>query len=220
MSDIDDNTRAAPVAAPVSAGEEAVSNDMVLLPSMAFAVPFSLQPDGKQVYITTGGKLVCPHGENSSTICYWLAAEKNARLKGEPVPPRGGSRGRTICDCQSTEGLNVKPDADIILPTPPNSLFDFLESKGAEVIRVKGRDARRVPHVEGPSFLTSTGKFVCRHGASRMALARRQKTATPTPRQPMCGCVLKGFPVRPGLKGLQMGRCAGKVVMLARKAEQ
>ena len=31
----------------------------------------------------------------------------------------------------------------------------------------------------------------------------------------MCGCVLKGLPVRPGLKGLQLGRCAGKAVLLA-----
>ena len=197
-----------------------VTTDMVLLPSMAFATSFSLQPDGKQVFITTGGKLVCPHGELSSTICYWLAAEKKARLNGEPVPPRGGSRGHTTCDCQTTEGLNVKPDADTIVPAPPNSLFDFLESKGTELVRVKGRDARRVPHVEGPTFLTSTGKLVCRHGATRMTLARRQKTETPSPRQQLCGCVLKGLPVRPGLKGLQLGRCAGKAVMLARKAEQ
>lgn len=197
-----------------------VSTDMVLLPSMAFAAPFSLQPDGKQVFITTGGKLVCPHGELSSTICYWLAAEKKARLNGEPVPPRGGSRGLTTCDCQTTEGLNVKPDADTIVPKPPNSLFDFLEAKNTEVIRVKGRAARRVPHIDGPAFLTSNGKFVCRHGVSRMTLERRQKAAAPSSLRPLCGCVLKPMPVRPGQKGVQLGRCAGKAVMLARKAQE
>jgi hypothetical protein len=44
--------------------------DQVVLPSMAFATPFSLQPDSKRVFMTTGGKLVRPHGECSSTICY------------------------------------------------------------------------------------------------------------------------------------------------------
>ena len=80
---------------------------LVLLPSLCFGAPFSLQPDGKQVFITPAGKLVCPHGELSSTISYWLASEKKARLEGLPIPPRGGSRGRSSCDCQSTEGLNV-----------------------------------------------------------------------------------------------------------------
>jgi len=33
---------------------------LVLLPSLCFGAPFSLQPDGKQVFITPAGKLVCP----------------------------------------------------------------------------------------------------------------------------------------------------------------
>ena len=75
------------------------TTDLVLLASLSFGTPFSLHADGKQVYTTPSGKLVCPHGELSSTICFWLAAEKKARLEGLPLPPRGGSRGRSFCDC-------------------------------------------------------------------------------------------------------------------------
>ena len=133
--------------------------DLVLLPSICFGAPFSLQPDVKQVFITPTGKLVCPHGELSSTICYWLAAEKKAWFEGLPLPPRGGSRGRSSCDCQSTEGLNVTPDASTASPPPPTSLFQFLEDTGAELTTVKGREARRIPHFPGPMFVTTLGKF-------------------------------------------------------------
>ena len=182
--------------------------DLELLPLLCFGTPFSLQPDGKQVYITPAGKLVCPHGELSSTICYWLAAEKKARLEGKPLPPRGGSRGRSCCDCQSTEGLNVTPDASMALPSPPTSLFEFLEDTGAELIKVKGRDARRIPHVPGPTFVTTLGKLCCRHGASRASLCKKQKALAPSSRRPACRCVLEPLPARSGLKDLQLGKCA------------
>lgn len=201
---------------PTDATPSKTDTDLVLLPSMAFASPFSLQPDGKRVFMTTGGKLVCPHGECSSTICYWLAAEKKAQLEGKPLPPRGGSRAASACDCQSTEGLNVTPDAQTRAPAPPHSLFDFLEAKDAECIKVKGRDARRIPHLGGPTFVTATGKLVCRHGASRASLCKRQKADSPSARLPACGCVLKALPVRAGLKGLQLGKCQGKAVLIAR----
>ena len=35
-----------------------------------------VQPDGKQIFLTTAGKLVCPHGECSGTICHWLREER------------------------------------------------------------------------------------------------------------------------------------------------
>ena len=181
--------------------------DLELLPSLCFGTPFSLQPDGKQVYLTPAGKLVCPHGEGSSTICYWLAAEKKARLEGRPLPPRGGSRGGSCCDCQSTEGLNVKPDVSTVLPSPPTSLFEFLEDTGAEVIKVKGRDARRIPHVPGPTFVTTLGRLCCRHGASRTSLCKKQKALAPSSRRPACHCVLKPLPARAELKDLRFGKC-------------
>ena len=198
-------------------GPSRQSHDLELLPSMCFGAPFSLQPDGKQVYITPTGKLVCPHGELSSTICYWLAAEKKARLEGLPLPPRGGSRGRSSCDCQSTDGLNVTPDALAALPSAPASLFEFLEDTGAELIKVKGRDARLIPHVPGPTFVTALGKLCCRHGASRASLSKKQKALAPSSRRPACQCVLKPLPARSGLKNLQLGKCTPcKAVLLQR----
>jgi len=62
-----------------------------LLPSMCFAVPHHREPDGKQIWLASDGSLRCPHGEKSSTICYWLAEEKAARAKGKATPPRGQS---------------------------------------------------------------------------------------------------------------------------------
>ena len=194
--------------------------DLVLLPSLCFGAPFSLQPDGKQVYITPAGKLVCPHGECSSTLCYWLAAEKKARLEGLPLPPRGGSRGWTCCDCQNTEGLNVTPDASTALPMPPTSLFEFLEDTGAELVKVKGRDARRIPHVPGPTFVTTLGRLCCRHGASRASLCKKQKALAPSSRRPACQCVLKPLPARAEFKDLQLGKCApGKAVLQAARSQ-
>lgn len=151
------------------------------------------------MHLTPNGKLVCPHGELSSTLCYWLADEKKAKLKGEPLPPRGGTRMPSSCDCCSTEGLNVAVDASVPLPAMPSSLFEFLEENGAELVKVKGLDARRVPHMPGPMFVTKYGKFVCRHGRSRAALCKKST----------CGCVLKAMPVRANMKGLKMGLVAG-----------
>ena len=202
---------------PMGAEDEANGANPVLLPSLCFGTPFSLQPDGKQVFITPTGKLVCPHGELSSTICYWLAAEKKARLEGLPPPPRGGSRGQSVCDCQNTEGLNVTPDPSTALPSPPDSLFQFLEDTGAELVKVKGRDARRVPHVPGPTFVTAYGKLCCRHGASRVSLCKKKKFA-PSTRRPACECVLKPLPARSGLKDLQLGKWAPGKAVLAQAA--
>ena len=191
------------------------SGSTVLLPSMVFGLPYSRQPDGKQVYISTNAKLLCPHGELSSTICYWIAAEKRARMLGLPPPQRGGSRSPSLCDCASTEGLNVKPCSGTPLPELPASLFEHLEVCDTELIQVKGRDARRIPHLGGPTFLTSTGKLVCRHGASRASLAKRAKMASPSARMPTCSCSLKPLPSRLGLKTMRLGKYCGKAVLSA-----
>jgi hypothetical protein len=189
----------------MGAEEESRNSQLVLLPSLVFGTPFSERPDGTHVYLTPTGKLVCPHGELSSTISCWLAAEKKARLHGLPPPPRGGSRGRSACTCTSTEGLNVQLSscATIEPPKPPGSLFQFLEDTNTELVKVKGRDARLVPHVQGPMFVTDCGKLCCRHGANRRALCKRQKMA---PKRPLCKCVLETLPSRSGLKNLQLGK--------------
>ena len=189
-----------------------------LLPSMQFGTLHHVQADGKQVFITTSGKLVCPHGECSSTILSWLRDERIAKEKGLPLPARGGSRGISTCDCQNTDGLNGKLDnGSGLADTTPTSLFEFLEKQDTELITVKGREARRIPHLSGPTYVTATGKLCCRHGASRQSLINKQKAGSrPSSRLPTCGCVLHPLPVRNGgLRGVQMGKyakqCPGRV---------
>ena len=156
-----------------------------LLPSLAFGVPFSVHVDKKVVYITPEGRLVCPHGECGSTICAWITAEKTALRAGQPQPPRGGGRALSCCTCQSSEGLHVSTKHAEI-PPPPGPLFDFLRLQNAEVLTLKGRESRRIPHLEGPTYLTACGRLHCAHGRARGTLLRRS----------ICGCVLRPLPKR------------------------
>ena len=177
---------------------------------MQFATPHHVEADGKQVFITMDGKLVCPHGECSSTILYWLREERIAKEKGLPLPVRGGCRGMSTCDCQNTDGLNGKRgDCEGHKPTPA-SLFEYLEQQDTELITVKGRQARRIPHLSGPTYVTEIGTLCCRHGASRLSLINKQKAGSrPSVRLPTCGCTLFPLPVRSGgLRGIQMGKYA------------
>ena len=181
-----------------------------LLPSMQFATLHHVEPDGKRVFITTDNKLVCPHGECSSTILYWLREERLAKAKGLPTPVRGGCRGISMCDCQNTDGLNGKRCVDCGVKATPSSLFEFLEQQSTDLIMVKGREARCIPHLPGPTYVTSTGKLCCRHGASRLSLINKQKAGSrPSARLPTCGCKLQPLPVRSGgLRGVRMGKYA------------
>ena len=176
---------------------------------MQFATPYGVEPDGKQIFITTNGKLVCPHGECSSTISFWIREERKAMEAGLPPPPRGGTRGLSVCDCQNTDGLNGKVRVEsICLPARPSSLFEYLEQEDTEAIVVKGRDARRIPYLPGPTFVTSHGRLVCRHGASRLSLINKQRAGDrPSVRLPRCGCMLKPLPVRnTGMGSMPMGK--------------
>ena len=100
----------------------------------------------------------------------------------------------------------MKPSAAVALPVAPKSLFEFLEMQEAELIKVKGLDARRIPHLSGPTFVTVTGHLCCRHGASRASLRKSEKTPHSSKRLPTCGCSLKPLPWRTGLKHLQLGK--------------
>ena len=177
---------------------------LVLLPSMRFARPFQTMSDGKKIYISTEGRLLCEHGELASTINYWTSAEKKAKSEGREPPSRGGFH-PSICDCVTTEGMNVAIPADVCLPVRPSSLFDFLEATNTEWIKVKGRDARRIPHVPGPAFVSTVGRVTCRHGASRLSLIKKERFGE-SKRRPNCGCKLKALSLHGSLKGLQLGK--------------
>jgi len=179
-----------------------------LLPSLRFARLYDTMVDGKKIYLSTEGQLLCEHGELASTISFWTSIEKRAKIDGTEPPPRGGFQTPSICDCVTTEGLNCKLLDDVCLPARPPSLFAFLEITGTEVIKVKGRDARRIPYVSGPTFVSTVGTLACRHGASRRSLIKKTKTQMESKRLPNCGCKLKALPMNSGLKGLQLGKFA------------
>jgi hypothetical protein len=180
--------------------------ELELLPSMRFGRLYTTMVDGKKVYLSTEGQLLCEHGELASTISFWTSIEKRAKIDGTEPPPRGGFQTPSICDCVTTEGLNGKIDDDVCLPARPPSLFDFLQSNDAEVIKVKGRDARRIPYTDSPVFVSTIGTLTCRHGASRRSLIKKSKTQLESKRLPTCGCKLKALSMSSGLKGLQLGK--------------
>jgi hypothetical protein len=181
---------------------------VVLLPSMRFGRLYSKQADGKACYLTTEGQLVCEHGELSSTISFWTSLEKRARADGLDPPPRGGFNSPSMCDCQTTEGLNVQVPEDVLLPAKPDSLFEFLEVTNTETIKVKGREARLIPHVRGPAFVSTVGTVTCRHGASRRSLIKKERATAESTRLPKCGCKLGQLSMNGGLKSLQLGKFA------------
>ena len=207
--------------AAIGTGTGNTGTSLTLLSSMVFGREFSTLPDGKKTYMTTTGKLVCEHGEHASTICHWLMVEKRARLENTPAPPRGGDRGRSFCDCAHTDGLNCKPSPLVKPPVPPESLFGFLQASGAEMVVIKGHEARRVPHLAGPTFVMATGRFCCRHGASRQSLINKQRAIKPSPRRPTCGCKLELRPKRAdAFKDMRIGLYASNKPVLCETAEK
>ena len=177
-----------------------------LLPSLRFGRLYNTMVDGKKVYLSTEGQLLCEHGELASTISFWTSIEKRAKIDGTEPPPRGGFQTPSICTCQTTEGLNGKIEDNVCLPARPPSLFAFLESNGAECVKVKGRDARRIPYTDSPAFVSTIGTLTCRHGASRRSLIKKSKTHFESKRLPTCGCKLKALSMHSGLKGVQLGK--------------
>lgn len=174
-----------------------IAMEMTLLPSMKFAHYFNTQSDGRQVFITPESRLVCQHGEATFTIRNWLTSERKAKEAGLPQPQRLGGRGLSVCNCQSTEGLNIKPRDTVEAPPLPESLFSFLKARKTKSIVIKGMDGVQMPYTTGPTFLLANGRFTCRHGSSRQSLIRKQRSTAPSSRLPKCGCELHCLPVRP-----------------------
>ena len=61
---------------------------------------------------------------------------------------------------------------------------------------IKGHEAHRIPHLAGPTFVMATGRFCCRHGASRQSLINKQRAIKPSRRRPTCDCKLELRPKR------------------------
>ena len=173
----------------------------VLLPSMQTGMLYKTEPDGKRIYLNASRtKLLCPHGECSSTIKHWVNMEARAKELGEAPPPRGGSRGLSKCDCQDTLGLNPKSiDVSICQPADePASLFELLEQMDTDCLTIKGQPARHIPYMPGPMYCTARGKLCCAHGHSRASIKKGQKATHVSNRLPKCACNLGVMPVRSG----------------------
>ena len=80
------------------------SDGRILLPNFVVAKLYAKRQDGRKVYMTCTGSLVCEHGETAGTITYWTAMEARARAEGRS-PPKRGRAGVSVCDCQSSAGL-------------------------------------------------------------------------------------------------------------------
>ena len=180
----------------------AKAGELTLMPTFRFAQPHSVASDGRRIFVTNDGTLLCPHGEKASTICTWVHQEKVAERQGVAPPPRG-----SICDCISSQGLHkaVAPPAPLALP---ESLFDHLCAMGMPAITVHGRPARRVPFTKGErtAYLTTMGDLVCPHGRKRETLADKRWIA----KGRACTCAPSAFPIRSALKGVRLGRHAGE----------
>ena len=166
------------------------SDGRILLPNFVVAKLYAKRQDGRKVYMTCTGSLVCEHGETAGTITYWTAMEARARAEGRS-PPKRGRAGVSVCDCQSSAGLVCRSINTSMHPEAPPSLYAFLESKGEDEITVRGVSARRLPHLEGPTYLTATGKLVCKHGNSKRALITKARAR--------CDCKLGRLPLRNSL---------------------
>lgn len=171
-----------------------------LMPSLQFAKLHHVEPNGKHIFVSAAGTLLCPHGEVSSTIGSYLSDEQRARDRGETSPPRGGmgTRGGTVCDCLNTDGLNVAKDENARGFTPPASLFDFLCTADTREILSRGHPARQLPIAACPdTFISEYGKLLCPHGHSKRAAKKR------------CGCCVAPLPYRRANVGLKLGRFMG-----------
>jgi hypothetical protein len=181
------------------------SGGLVLLPSFRFARPHS-ELNGRRIFITSGGDLVCEHGELPSTISTWLQREKAAERSGHSPPPRA-----SICDCRTSKGLNSAGSPGQAAK-PPKSLFDHLCSLEMPTITVHGREARQVPFTHGnqTTFLTTMGDLVCRHGRKRQTLGNKRWKEGAVSKGIACSCAPPPFPFRKSLVGVRLGRYGGQ----------
>ena len=95
------------------------SGKWIVLPSMRVGRLHHVC-EGRPVFVTTAGALVCKHGELSSSICSWISTEQRCTQQGEKPPARN-----SVCDCENSDGLNwTKEMPRPMVPIdPPESTF-------------------------------------------------------------------------------------------------
>jgi hypothetical protein len=187
--------------------EDVLAGKLVYMQSGRIARLYRIDPDGRRIFITPKGQLLCEHGERPSTILGWISAEAHAGGDARP-------RTTTCCTCLNTDGLHhtksMPMPAPEELPPEPESLFSFLEQLGTEKITVKGRISLHVPHTIGRQrmFLTQRGgQLVCAHAHTREILSKIKKArdtgATAMRlRGPMCDCEFSSLASRKAVRGL------------------
>ena len=110
--------------------------------------------NGRKVFITSDGKLVCEHGEVSRSIWSWITAEQRAKSAGIEPPPHNSA-----CDCANTDGLHwtkEMPESLVSIDPPSDTLFGVLNELDTGKVVVRGHALRHVPHTQ-----TATRHSLC-----------------------------------------------------------
>ena len=163
--------------------------------------------NGRKVFITSNGKLVCEHGEVSRSICSWITAEQRAKSAGIEPPPRNSA-----CDCANTDGLHwtkEMPESLVSIDPPSDTLFGVLNELDTGKVVVCGHALRHVPHTNGNAALFVSekgGVLCCRHGHSLNVLRAMQEGKAKRFKGGVCGCCIEKPARRVGLMKQQHQR--------------
>ena len=188
--------------------QDILNGKPILTDTMRVARFHRVDSEGRRIFITPSGQLLCPHGERPSTILSWTGPEECAKRDGLPVP----ARKNTTCTCDHTELMyhtksNPLPPAEE-LPPVPSSLYTFLEALDTHKIVVRGQAARHVPGTgtgTGAMYVRKKGgHFCCKHLHTLAVIKKMKKARELTQHTPskfrggMCGCTLPKLPQRVG----------------------
>ena len=128
---------------------------------------------------------LCKHGETSSTIRTWLSLEAQARAEGKDSP----SRGKTMCDCKSTHGL--QNNTDTVPMEPPSCVYDVLASTNAENVTLPGEQEPAYRIGERDAFLSVNGDVFCGAHLNKLPpLTRALRPRAFKAERGKCGCCL------------------------------
>ena len=189
--------------------EEVMGGKWVVLPNQRVARLHHVCK-GRLVFITPDAKLVCEHGEVSSSICSWLSSEQRARQEGVEPPSRN-----SVCTCQNTDGLHFTKDMPgplVSIAPPADTFFGVLAAMNTSAVTVRGHTLRHVPHTAGKAALFVSekgGVLCCRHGHSLKTLRMMHAAGKQRKfRGGACDCCVQTPPRRCGL--MKVGRRSSK----------